>query len=209
MPNAVIADSNGNLYGTTQLGPDGPGGRQSTAAIFYKLTWTGSSYSQSVLHTFCSQPNCADGQQPLGPLTLDSSGAILGTTEFGGLNNQGTIFQYPRSFFVVYSFCASGSCTDGSNPMGGVIIAADGSLYGTTNVGGDNGRGVVFKLGTGYQVLYSFCPLTPQHACLNNGGANPQAGVLVDGSGDIFGTTANGGQYGSPTFGGELFELTP
>lgn len=212
MPNAIIADGNGNLYGTTQFGPD----TNPNSAILYKLTLTGNSYTASILHTFCSAQNCGDGQQPKGPLTLGSSAEILGTTMSGGGYGHGEIFEYPSAFFVIYSFCSAQNCTDGANPAGGVIVDAHDNTYGTASAGGLYNYGVVFDLGTTYQVLYNFCPppyvnsQCGKNDGVNNDGADPLVRVILDGSGDIFGTTEHGGNYGEFSFGGgTLFELTP
>lgn len=202
-PNAVIADGNGNIYGTTQEGPDGSSNR----AMLYKLTPSGTSYTPSILYTFCPHPeqNCPDGQQPIGPLTIDSSGVILGTTYFGGLHASGAIFAYPTTFFVKYSFCSLSGCADGKNPEGGVIVDASGNLYGTASQGGiygPGGPGVAFKLGAGFQVLYSFGCSQPT-GCLD--AQTPESGVVVDGSGNLFGTTTFGGDAHK----GALYEVTP
>jgi uncharacterized repeat protein (TIGR02543 family) len=102
---------------------------------------------------------------------------------------------------TVYSFGAS--TTDGQQPFGGVMLGSDGYLYGTTHGGGPNGTGTVFKLSTTgtESVLYSFGP---------NGGAGgdsrmPIGGVVMDSSGNLWGTATYGGTGGN----GTVFEISP
>src|SRR5207253_4069241 len=106
---------------------------------------------------------------------------------------------------VLYDFCSAANCADGQAPVAGVIIDGAGKLYGTTEGGGENGQGVVFGLslaGTGWTetVLHSFCTQTN---CLD--GQLPFAGVIIDGAGNLYGTTFVGGENGS----GVVFRLSP
>jgi uncharacterized repeat protein (TIGR03803 family) len=105
---------------------------------------------------------------------------------------------YAYTYSVHYSFCSSANCTDGKLPQAGLIQDAEGNLYGTTTAGGgnsnsscgSNGCGTVFKLdNTGHEtVLYSFC--SPPN-CTD--GAVPKAGLIQDDAGNLYGTTAGGG----------------
>src|SRR5260370_15614517 len=108
---------------------------------------------------------------------------------------------------LLYTFCISGKCVDGSGPAAGLIMDGKRNLYGTTAGGGSsNNRGVVFELtpsGSGWTetVLYRFCP---QSGCAD--GASPQAGLIMDGAGNLYGTTAQGGSLHNA---GVVFQLTP
>jgi uncharacterized repeat protein (TIGR03803 family) len=90
---------------------------------------------------------------------------------------------------VLYNFCSLANCADGSLPTGGLVMDASGNLYGTTDEGGTYGEGTVFKLapdGT-EMVLHSF-------ALTASDGGEPQAGLLIDTEGNLYGTTSSGGR---------------
>ncbi len=233
----LIEDSSGNLYGTTwQGGATIPfGDRTTTAGTVFKLTPNGEGgYSESVLYTFCSQSGCADGEWPEAGLIEDASGNFYGTTSAGGatiiLNGYtttgGAAFKLtPKgdgsySESVLYNFCSQSGCTDGLGPSTSLIEDASGNLFGTTWQGGANcqygydgaGCGTVFKLvqngdgGYSENVLYSFCA---QGGTGCPDGYAPSSGVIEDASGNLFGTTFDGGVYDVYGDGGTVFELTP
>jgi len=118
-------------------------------------------------------------------------GNLYGTTAYGGLNGYGTVFQVTPSGTVttLYSFCAQTNCIDGSVPEAGLVLATDGTFYGTTDEGGiysdcDFVCGTVFEVtrqGT-LNTLYSFD--------INSHGANPEAALIQDGDGNFYGTTS-------------------
>jgi uncharacterized repeat protein (TIGR03803 family) len=194
-------DSKGNIFGTTSAG-----GNANGDGVFYELSPKKKKLSYSVLYDFCQQQGCADGLGPGGALAMDSSGAIYGTTFVGGAENSGAVYKLvpdgaKSTETVLYSFCAGlGNCVDGRFP-GGVTIDAQGNLFGTTNSGGQAGGGVIFELQAGTQsVLYSFCQIQD----CGDGGV-PQAGVMLDDAGNLFGTTSFGGPNNQ---GGTVFGLT-
>jgi uncharacterized repeat protein (TIGR03803 family) len=83
----MILDSSGDLIGTTNGGGKGPGG-----TVF--MLSHGAGWTENVLHNFCTQPNCADGETPLAPVILDKNGDLYGTTSEGGANGDGgTVFR--------------------------------------------------------------------------------------------------------------------
>jgi uncharacterized repeat protein (TIGR03803 family) len=182
----LIADKSGNLYGTTYSGGAHAGG------TIFKLAPNG---AETVLHSFCSQKSCVDGAKPLGALVLDSSGNLYGTTDYGGRYNYGTVFRVEPNGTeaVLHSFCNQDNCADGVYPQAGLILDNSGNLYGTAVEGGRNGYGVAFKLAPDRTetVLYSFCA---QDNCTD--GAEPGAGLVADGSGNLYGTTYYGGSSG-------------
>jgi uncharacterized repeat protein (TIGR03803 family) len=153
---------------------------------------------ETVRHSFCSKSDCEDGETPEGGLIMDGSGNLYGTTSDGGANWGGNVFEIRRdgTYRVLYAFCAQANCTDGSSPSGNLIMDGAGKLYGTTFMGGTGnsdfgGGGTVFSIDTATgaeTVLYNFCS---RRYC--NDGQNPAAGVIMDGTGNLYGTTENGG----------------
>jgi uncharacterized repeat protein (TIGR03803 family) len=123
---------------------------------------------------------------------LDTKGNLYGTTYDGGANGKGTVFAVSPSGTesVLHSFCAQSGCTDGSHPRSDLVLDTKGNLYGTTYDGGANGKGTVFAVSPSATetVLYSFCA---QSGCRD--GSRPQAGLVLDAKGNLYGTTYSGG----------------
>ena len=198
---SLVADKAGNLYGTTSLG-----GANASGSIF-EITPSG---TESVLYSFCAQANCADGSYPDSTLIRDKAGNLYGTTANAGGGGGGTVFKLTPggTYSVLYSFCSVTNCLDGDYPEPGVVMDGKGNLYGVTGIGGAFNYGTVFELapnGT-ESVLHSFGP--PNTA----DGLNPQGGLIRDGKGNLYGTTAAGGANYNCTqiFGtcGTVFEIS-
>jgi uncharacterized repeat protein (TIGR03803 family) len=205
----VVADAAGNLFGTTF------GGGANADGTVFAVAKTASGYANTpaVLYSFCAQTNCADGALPKAGLIADAAGNLFGTTFAGGASRAGTVFEiaktasgYANTPAVLYSFCAQTNCADGALPEAGLIADAAGNLFGTTVAGGANDGGTVFKIAktaTGYAetpiVLHGFCALTN---CTD--GAFPSAGLTADVSGNLFGSTEEGGASND----GTVFELS-
>jgi uncharacterized repeat protein (TIGR03803 family) len=205
----LVLDSSGNLYGTAQSG--GKGNYQ--PGVVFRLAPNG---VEKVLHNFCSQANCADGASPVAGLVMDSSGNLYGTTQYGGPQNYGAVFKVAPdgSETILYSFCSQANCVDGDTPVASLIMDSSGNLYGTTVAGGAGhcqnelgaGCGVAFKLaqdGT-ETVLYSFCSKV---SCTD--GINPMAGLIMDGAGNLYGTTSARGKCKFATDCGTVFKIAP
>jgi uncharacterized repeat protein (TIGR03803 family) len=200
----LIFDAAGNLYGTTEGGGSYGGG-----TVFELTPQAGGGWTENVLYSFGSG---SDGQYADTGLIIDLAGNLYGTTRFGGTYGHGTVFELtPQAGGgwtekVLYSLNPN-SPTDGLYPYAGLIIDAGGNLYGTTRLGGANGRGTVFELtpqsGGGWteKVLYSFDPGN------GNGtdGIYPYASLIMDAGGNLYGTTRFGGTYEW----GTVFEITP
>ena len=126
-----------------------------------------------------------------------TDGNFYGTTIFGGANAEGTVFKVTPGgqLTTLYSFCSQSGCTDGEQPIAG-LVQAGGNFYGTAEFGGANNGGTVFELTPGGQftLLYGFCS---QPYCAD--GAGP-AGGLVQANGNLYGTTVNAGIRGVGTF---------
>ena len=207
----LIQDAAGNLYGTTSSG--GMGFFTVSGGTVFKL-----GVVSTVLYNFCIANGCPDGSVPAAGLIQDAAGNLYGTTSHGGaavmgFGDGGTVYKLDTAAHhtVIYSFCSAANCTDGQLPAAGLIQDAAGNLFSTTTAGGENsnpscgsnGCGTVFKLDNAgpETVLYSFCS-APN--CTD--GAAPQAGLIQDGAGNLYGTTSMGGANGS---GGTVFELLP
>jgi len=150
--------------------------------------------------------NGTNGGNPTGPPVEGFDGKLYGTTSIKGANNGGTIFKYNISkggLGTVYNFCSSANCADGFSPIGGLLQGLDGYLYGTAWAGGANSTGAVSRVTTNgaYNPFYSFCsvPNCPD-------GAQPQATLAQGSDGYIYGTTIEGGAFGSN---GTLFRMDP
>ncbi|MFZ0313469.1 MAG: choice-of-anchor tandem repeat GloVer-containing protein [Candidatus Korobacteraceae bacterium] len=201
----VTPDAFGNLYGTTYSGAaDG------TGAVF-KLTPTrgGAGWMETVLHAFQgSYHGGPDGGNPSAPVIFDSAGNMYGTTYYGGTSANGAVFEMKPNLngtwteSVLYSFQGG---SDGANPNGGLSLDHEGNLYGETLGGGSSNYGVVFKLtrGSGGQwtesILHTFTLLSD--------GGSPTGGLVLDATGNIYGTTEFGGPNGF--YAGVAFVITP
>jgi len=191
----LIRDSAGYLYGTTS-----EGGTSNLGTVFRVDT----SGNESVLHSFAG--GSGDGAYPYARVVRDSAGNLYGTTYSGGSANCTT--EFGPGCGTVYRVDAAGVETvlhaftggaEGSNPYGGVLVAATGDLYGTADLGGnltcpghgESGCGTLFKLdpaGT-YTVLHTF------HGGMD--GATPLGDLIRDAAGNLYGTTAVGGSQGA------------
>lgn len=201
----VIIDRSGVLYGTTI------GGGLFNKGTVFQLTPSGSGWTFSGIYNFHNGINgINDGASPVGGLVMDAAGNLYGTTSIGGANGGGTVFELsPTGGGWTLTVIANLSGYTGSE--GTLAFDAAGNLYGTTLTDGAFHYGNVFKLtpsGGGqwtYTDLYDFTG--------GNDGGEPEAGVTLDSSGNIFGTAL----YGPPlvcSFQGQpgcgvVWEITP
>lgn len=196
---APVLDSRGDVFGVTQFG--GTGGQ----GVIYEMTPSPAGYTEHVLHSFASFAG-----QPQAGLTMTGTGTLLGTlygaSEF---NTNGTVFRLQLTatgpvYTDIYNFKGG---NDGSNPF--AVLTVDdrtGVIYGSTEYGGGGNSGTVFSLtpaGSGYteRVLHSFA--TPRDGIL------PQAPLLREPNGDLFGVTAIGGIGCSGIGCSTVFALAP
>ncbi|MGC9991738.1 MAG: choice-of-anchor tandem repeat GloVer-containing protein [Candidatus Cybelea sp.] len=180
---ALIIDKKGALYGTTESG-----GSAGYGTVF-KLAPSGSGYTESILHSFLGY---SDGLRPESGLIAHTATDFYGTTVYGGVNNDGTVYRLTSSgsgYKVLWNF---GSVSgDGVDPTGGLCVSKKGVIYGTTLGGGaagSSGLGTFFTLtpsgGTYKESVYSFTGAN---------GAYPFAGPSVDTKGHLYVTTEAGG----------------
>lgn len=192
----LIGDSSGNLYGTTTRGGYTANNGDSYGIVF-KIAPDG---TESVLHRFVGRPS--DGGFPsTGSLALDAAGNLYGATGGGGSAGYGTVFKLTPTGTetILYSFCQQSHCADGSGPVG-VVLDSSGNLYGATEGGDPRNDGIVFKLTPSGKetVLHSF-------GAVSTDGRTPTSNLAQDSSGNLYGTTENGGTYNA----GTIFEVAP
>jgi hypothetical protein len=153
-PNApLIADSHGNLYGTTLYGGTCDLYTDGCGTIYELVPPAGGSgeWTENILYSFCSQAACADGGVPYSAMIMDAQSNLYGTASTGG--SGGVVFELspPASgsgawtYSVLYGFCSITLCADGANPLGNLIFDSQGNLYGTTVKGGSSDYGTVLN----------------------------------------------------------------
>jgi uncharacterized protein (TIGR03437 family) len=197
----LVLGTEGNFYGTTLSG-----GLPTTGNSYGEVFNITPSGTLTTLHAFMG----TDGAGPLSGVIQASDGNFYGTTSMGGANNvmvAGTVYKISPAgaFSTVYNFCSGQSnmltaqCADGAEPEAGLAQGKDGNFYGTTNGGGANGYGTVFKVtpdGT-ETVLHSFN---------QSDGSYPEyTSLLLASDGNFWGTTGGGGARGM----GTIFKITP
>jgi uncharacterized repeat protein (TIGR03803 family) len=190
------------LFGTTDYGGTYGNG------VAYQLTSDGSLWNYTVIHNFESSntPNA---------LLVDNSGNVYGTTQGGGKYGGGLMYKLASGTWTetaLHYFCSTPPCAGGGGPVGRLFMDSSGNLFGTATDGGSGsscteyvGCGVVFERSSGgsYSVLYNFCSQTN---CAD--GSFPDAGVIMDGAGHLFGTTYDGGASGYGGIRGTVYELS-
>lgn len=197
----LIVDSAGNIYGTTISGGD----IVCLCGVVFELSPSGGRWTYRVLHIFTG---ATDGLWPQNTLMMDAAGNLYGTTSDGGPGGGGgrgggTVFELSPAgnnwdFSTIYALPPVVE----SGPMSGVIMDAHGNLYGTSFGGGVYSQGLVFKLsptngGWEFTSLHDFQS--------GQDGQWPLGNLLMDASGNLFGTASQGGAYGD----GTIWKITP
>jgi uncharacterized repeat protein (TIGR03803 family) len=197
----VTLDAAGNLYGTAVTG--GSGSCEGGCGVTYKLTKSGTAWTQSVIHAFTGGE---DGSGPGARVAVDNRGNVYGMTPTGGANGLGTIYKLHLTsngdwaLQVIHTFTGG---SDGSSGSAGKLVLRSGHIYGAATTGGLNGSGTVFQLTptrTGewrFKILYSFQGAPD--------GVFPYGALLFDAAGNLYGTTYYGGTNGL----GAVYKLSP
>jgi uncharacterized repeat protein (TIGR03803 family) len=199
----VILDHAGNLYGTAEL--DNYGG--SASGLVFEFSPSGSSWTEKALYHFVGTD---DGEYPYAGLIFDRAGNLYGATVNGGTGGSGAVFRLTPSGgqwnFALLDSLAPGH--GGLGPYQSLVMDSAGNLYGSSWTDGAHGHGSVFKLtpsngGWTYTDLYDFSG--------NTDGDLPNGNLVLDASGNIYGTTYQGGRDGTGCFVtcGVIFEITP
>jgi uncharacterized repeat protein (TIGR03803 family) len=177
-------DGSGNLYGTAFQG-----GTFGDGTVFELAAGSG-------MLTALASFNGTNGQDPQAALIMDGGGNLYGASVGGGTYGDGTVFELAAGSGTITTLaCFDG--TDGANPYGALLMDSGGNLYGTASAGGASGDGTVFELAKGSTTITTLASFN------GTNGANPQVAVVMDGSGNLYGTTVNGGASGD----GTVFEV--
>jgi uncharacterized repeat protein (TIGR03803 family) len=188
-PVGIMQAADGNLYGVTNSA-----GGESNAGTLFKISTTG---DFSVVHTFCSLANCADGSAPGSAPIQGIDGSLIGTTHRGGTLGGGVVYSLSPlgTFNVVHTFfCSNTPCPRGYDPNG-VVQDATGNLFGTTLSGGSAGDGTAFEITSTHEfkLLHSFT---------YGPGTDPNT-LTLGNDGNFYGTTEGIDGYGT------IYQITP
>jgi len=213
----LLFDAKGNFYGLTNGGGTGTGCGSYGCGTAFEMSPSTTGWTFTVLHTFSGG---SDGAYPNGNLVFDAAGDIYGAASNGGSTTSsycasnsgcGTIFRFSpayngRQFRVLYAFTGPTGF-----PLGSLAIDHSGNLYGSTYGGTSqtcrqtSGCGVVFQLSPTTQRQWKLTVLHSFSGNLSSDQYDPNP-VIVDASGNVFGTTQSGGY---PNLAGTAFELSP
>ena len=184
----LVQATDGNLYGTAEVGGANNGG------TVFKITRLG---ALTTLYNFCSLSGCMDGESPYAGLVQGTDGNFYGTTNLGGASGDGTVFKITPSGTLTTLHSFDG--TDGSTPQAGLVLGSDGDFYGATLFGAAR-YGTIFKI-TPSGTLTTLHRFTDR----GDGGFPYLAPSLIQATnGDFYGTTYTGGAYEE----GTVFRMT-
>lgn len=173
----LVADSAGNMYGTTFYGGD-----YGYGSIF-KLD--AATHAMSSVGSF----NATNGSNPVnyGQLVIDGQGNLFGTTATGGANHSGTVFQWSAATHAISTLVSFDRATTGYLPYGALSVDSSGNLYGTTQFGGPKNGGSVFKIDAD---THAFNTLKTFQFVDSGEGWSPLSAPIIDSHGNLYGTTA-------------------
>lgn len=192
-PVGSLLSYQGSLFGATasggtgQCGVGGPG-----CGTVFRLQKSGKVYNESVIYSF----QLGEPLLPSSGVLADKNGSLYGTAGYGGKNYYGAVYELTpttdRAGHITYQLIDlhdfGGSVSDGKYPYGNLLLASDGSLYGTTRNGGTfGGNGTVYRItpSHGYSVIHSFGQ--------GYDGEAPYSGLVQGRDGTMYGTTSAGG----------------
>jgi uncharacterized repeat protein (TIGR03803 family) len=213
----LVFDAAGNLYGTAAEGAGTKTeicGEFGCGAVYEMSPKADGSWQTKILYRFL--PTLTTGYYPVAGVILDAAGNLYSTAEYGGagttcgiLTGFGIVYELSPAadgswtYKILHSFGTESNCADGAFPEGALVFDAAGNLYGTTEAGGANYVGTVFKLSPNADGGWTETVL---HSFNNYDGSYPRSTLIFDSAGNLYGTTSSG----SPeNLGGTVFELSP
>jgi uncharacterized repeat protein (TIGR03803 family) len=176
----------------------------SAGTVFELIPTTSGRWIEKTIYSF----DVVNGANPHAGVVFDATHNLYGTTQLGGTNNFGTVFELSETKSgkwverVLHSFAGG---ADGATPLGRLVLDGAGNLYGTTENGGTYGNGTVFRVSPPLapqgvwteQVIYSFQQ--------GDDAKYPYSSLTLDRNGNLYGTTGEGGLYDY----GTVFEVAP
>jgi len=187
----LAVDANGKLYGATTTG-----GTEGFGTVF---KMSAPSFKPAVLHSFPLLQDGADGKNPHGTPILDSHNNIYGTAVNGGVTQGGAVFKVTATGTATALNAGFGLNANGKHPYSELLLDGTGAFYGTTFQGGTANHGTVFRFATPNATAKLLFKFTGAN------GSGPDAGVIADAGGILFGSTFNGGAQNQ----GTVFKLLP
>jgi uncharacterized repeat protein (TIGR03803 family) len=181
---SLTIDAEGDLFGTTANG-----GADGDGTVFEIAKSTG---ELTTLATFTG----TNGANPFGTVISDAAGDLFGTTEMGGADNDGTVFEIVKSTGTLITL-ATFTGANGAFPLSGLVSDAAGDLFGTTETGGTDDDGTAFEIAKSTGLLSTLATFTGAN------GDELAGGLTINSAGDLFGTT----YYGGASDDGTVFEL--
>jgi uncharacterized repeat protein (TIGR03803 family) len=181
----LIRDGSGNLYGLTKQG-----GAANDGTVFELVNGSG---TITTLASFRGK----DGADPEAGLIADRSGNLYGTTNKGGASHVGTVFELAHGHATITTLASFNGGANGANPTSGLIVDRSGNLYGTTALGGTSGNGQVFEVVQGSGTISTLASFN------GTNGFEPNASLIMDSNGNLYGTATLGGAAGD----GTVFEV--
>jgi len=196
-PEAPLAQgSDGHFYGTT-VSEDEAG----EVETVFRITADGA-FATVIEFSGVEGPN--RGSQPKSALTLAGNGNLYGTTESGGLNNEGTVFMITPEgeLTTLVDFSGEEDPSPGSAPLGALVLGSDGNLYGTTSEGGPQDDGTIFRMTEAgeFTSLFAFGGSEAE-----DHGSSPEVALVEGGDGNFYGMAAPGGRFENET----IYMMTP
>jgi hypothetical protein len=193
-PTGIIMDAHGNIFGVANEG--GNDACSGGCGVIFELTQSGGVWTETTIFTFTG--TSGSGFAPQGNLVMDSAGNLYGGALLGG--GSGQVFELSPgtsgtwAFTTIHRFA---TFTDGNVPIGPFVFDSAGNLYGATQAGGTLGNGIVFELSPASGGAWTFADIHDFGGPPNDG-VQPDGGLIIDGSGNLYGTTAFGGAHPGP-----------